>query len=149
VDERLPNEIKVESTFKFETMGRNFLGKVLSIKSKTAQIVSLLMSWGYQLESSETLTLLWPPAVFLGDSALIDADFAYLYSTFDLHAHGTKMSIPEDINKNATISKVSVNARTKILQEVKRRLVLTNMRRFLIIRVILVTREVSNALCVR
>jgi hypothetical protein len=118
MDERLPNEIKVENTFKFETMGRNFLGKVLSIKSKTAQIDSLLMSWGYQLEASETLTLLWPPSMFFGDSALIDADSAYLYSTFDLHAHGNINVHSKDIKKIADgISKVSVNSRTKVYKK--------------------------------
>ena len=118
VDERLPNEIKVESSFKFETMGGNFLGKVLSIKSKTAQIDSLLMSWGYQLEASETLTLLWPPSVFFCDSALIDADSAYLYSTFDLHAHGNINIHPKDIKKiSDRISKVSVNSQTKVYKK--------------------------------
>lgn len=43
-DKSFPNEVIVENTFTFETMGRKFLGKVLAIKSKTAQIDSLLKS---------------------------------------------------------------------------------------------------------
>ena len=34
------------------------------------------------------LTLLWPPAIELEDMSLIYSDTAYLYSTFELQAHG-------------------------------------------------------------
>jgi len=99
VDIRLPSEIMVNSTFGFETMGRKFLGKVLTITSKTAQVESLLLSWGYQLEAAETLTLLWPPAILSEDVSLIDADTAYLYATFELQAHGNINVHSEDIIK--------------------------------------------------
>jgi len=117
-DSSLPSEIKVDSTFEFETMGRRFLGKILTIKSKTAQTDSLLMPWGYNLEASETLTLLWPPAAIADESVLINADYAYLYSTFELQSHGNINAHSEDIKRIANhVSKVTVNSRTKIYKK--------------------------------
>lgn len=115
VDVRLPSEIKVENTFKFETMGKKFIGKVLNITAKTAQIDSLLFSWGYKLEAAETLTLLWPPAILSEDISLINADAAYLYSTFKLQAHGNINVHSEDITRITDgVSKVAVNPRIKV-----------------------------------
>lgn len=114
----LPHEIKIESTFNFETMGRKFLGMILTITSKNSQIDSLLLSWGYQLEASETLTLLWPPAPFVEESVLINAEFVFLFSTFELQAHGNINVRSEDIKKiDVGISKVSVNSRTKVYKK--------------------------------
>ena len=114
----LPDEIKVEDTFKFETMRMKFLGKVLSITSKTPQIDSLLLSWGYQLEVEETLTLLWPPAIYLDDTAQINANYAYLYSTFEIQAHGNINIHSKDIDKLSNrLSKISVITKTKIYKK--------------------------------
>lgn len=114
----LPNEINIESTFKFETMGRKFLGKVLTITSKTAQVDSLLLSWGYQLEFSEELTLLWPPSPLVDESMLVNADSAYLFSTFELQAQGNINAHSQDLKKIADgISKVPVRSRTKVYRK--------------------------------
>jgi len=118
VDRRLPSEVNVDDSFEFETMGRRFLGKVLTIKSKTAQVDSLLMSWGYQLETSETLTLLWPPAVMTDEAMIINTNYAYLYSTFELQPHGNinvrSQNIKRDING---VYMVTVDSRTKIYKK--------------------------------
>lgn len=118
VDVPLPSEIKVESTFKFETMGRRFIGKVLTITAKTAQIDSLLSSWGYQLEAAEALTLLWPPAILSEDISLISSDVAYLYSTFELQAHGNINVHSEDISRITDgLTKVVVKPRIKVYKK--------------------------------
>lgn len=117
-DIRLPTEIKVENTFEFETMGRKFIGKVMTITAKTAPIDSLLSSWGYQLEADEKLTLLWPPAILFEDISLINADAAYLYSTFELQAHGNINVHSEDITKVADgLSMVAINPRIKVYKK--------------------------------
>ncbi len=114
-DNRLPNDINVDDTFRFVTMGRKFLGKTLTIKSKTASVESLLMSWGYQIEASETLTLLWPPSSMVDEVSLIRSEYAYLYSSFKLLAHGNINVHSDDIRRIANgISQVSVNARIKV-----------------------------------
>jgi len=115
---RFFEEIQVDDAFHFETMGRKFLGKVLFIKEKTARVDALVSSWGYQLEASETLTLLWPPAIMTDDTTLIFSDYAFLYSSFELQAHGNINVHSEDIIRvTKGVSKVLVNRRTKVFRK--------------------------------
>ena len=117
-DVPFPSEIQVDDTFRFETMGRNLLGKVMIIKTKSAQTDALAFSWGYQLEASETLNLLWPPAALIDDVSVIHSDYAFLYSSFELQAHGNINVHTEDIVKvTNVISKVSLNPRTKVFKK--------------------------------
>lgn len=117
-DARFPDEIRVDDTFCFETMGRKVLGKVLTIKDKTAQIDALVLSWGYQLDDSETLSLLWPPAALFEDVSIIRSDYAYLYSSFELQAHGNINVHSEDIYSITNrVSKVSIKPKTKVFKK--------------------------------
>lgn len=118
LDSSMPSEITIDSSFNFETMGKRFSGKVLTIKTKTAQIDDLINSWGYQLEASETLTLLWPPASIAEDITIINSNYAYIYSTFELQAHGNINVHYEDINIVSNgITRVSINSQTKIYKK--------------------------------
>lgn len=115
---RFSNEIYIEDTFTFKTMGKKFLGKVLTIKKKTAQVDALVLSWGYQLEASETLTLLWPPAVLVDEVSVINSEYAFLYSSFDLQAHGNINVFSEDIYRATDeVSRVLVNPKTKVFKK--------------------------------
>lgn len=115
---RFSDEIHVDETFCFETMGRKFLGKVLTIKNKTTQIDALVLSWGYQLEASEMLTLLWPPAALVNNVSVIDSGYAFLYSSFELQAHGNINVHSEDIYRVTNgVSKVSVKLKTKVFKK--------------------------------
>lgn len=117
-DYSLPSDIKVDDTFQFETIGRKFLGKILIIKAKTAYIDSLLASWGYQLEASETLTLLWPPALMINDASVIYSEYVFLFSSFELQAHGNINVHPKDITRIASgVSKVAVKSKTKVYRK--------------------------------
>lgn len=117
-DVRFPGEIQVDDTFRFETMGRKFLGKVLTIKNKTTQIDALVLSWGYQLEASEMLSLLWPPSALVDDVSIIHSDYAYLYSSFELQAHGNINVHSEDIYSITNgVSKVSIKPKTKVFKK--------------------------------
>lgn len=117
-DAHLPYEIRVDDTFCFETMGRRFLGKILTIENKTAPIDALVQSWGYQLDTSETLILLWPPAALVEDVSIICSDYAYLYSSFELQAHGNINVHSEDIYSITNrVSKVSVKPKTKVFKK--------------------------------
>jgi hypothetical protein len=114
---QFPKGIEVEQTFCFETMNRKFLGFVLLISKKTPFIDCLLKSWGYKLEDSETLTLLWPPAHLIDDASIIASDYAYIFSSFELQAHGNINVYSEDIMKLSNgISKVTVKPKTKIFK---------------------------------
>jgi len=115
---QFPSGINVAQTFRFETMNRKFLGIVLSITNKTVSIENLLRSWGYRLEASETLTLLWPPAPVINDVSVITSDNAYVFASFELQAHGNINVHSEDIFKvNHGISRVLVKPKTKIFRK--------------------------------
>lgn len=117
-DIRFKEEIEVDGTFSFETMGRKFLGTVLSIKEKSARVEALVSSWGYKLEASQSLTLLWPPAIITDDTTVIFSDYAFLYSSFELQARGNINVHSEDIIKvTKGVSKISINAITKIFRK--------------------------------
>lgn len=118
-DTKLPEEIRVDDAFQFETMGRKFLGKVLVITSKTTRIDDLVSSWDYQLESSETLTLMWPPAAMADEVSIIGSDYAFLYSSFELQAYGNINVHSEDIKQIAggIVSKVSVKSKTNVFRK--------------------------------
>lgn len=112
------NGICVEDKFLFETMGKKFLGIVLTIKNRTVQIEKFLSYWGYQLEASEILTLLWPPSVLTEDVSTINSDYVFLYSSFELQAHGNINVHSEDFYRVTNdVSKVSVKTKTKVFKK--------------------------------
>ncbi len=117
-DIRLPDEFLVNETVRFESMGYKFLGQTLSIHKKTARSEAILNSWGYQLDSSESLTLLWPPASVVNDVSVITSDEAFVVTSFELQAHGNINVHPTDIFKvNHGISRILVKLKTKIFKK--------------------------------
>lgn len=115
---RLPADIQVLNKFYFETMGRKFLGIVLSIPKKATCIENLLLTWGYRLEASEMLTLLWPPTPVVEEVFVTSSNYVFLYSSFELQAHGNINVHPKDIFKIANgISKVFVKQKTKVFRK--------------------------------
>lgn len=117
-DIQLPDEILVNGTVLFESMGYKFLGKTISIQKKTARSDAMLISWGYQLESSETLTLLWPPAPVVNDVSIITSDEAFVFTSFELQAHGNINVHHTNIFKvSHGFSRILVKPRTKIFKK--------------------------------
>ena len=117
IDIQFPSEIRVNKTFRFETMGRKFLGIILLIKDKTARVDALLNAWNYKLEVSETLTLLWPPAALIGDVCVIHSDNAFVYTSFKLQAHGNINVQSTNISElNCGVSKIAIKPKTKIFR---------------------------------
>ncbi|AJQ25677.1 hypothetical protein [Pelosinus fermentans] len=115
---RFPDAIQVNETFRFETMGLNFLGMTLSIQKKTADIDELLKTWGYILEESEMLTLLWPPAPVIDDVSVVTSNEAFVFTSFELQAHGNINVHSTDILRvNHGISRVLVKQKTKIFKK--------------------------------
>ncbi len=111
--------INIDKTFHFDTMGNRFAGIVLKISKKTPQIDLLIRSWGYQLEVSETLTLLWPPATLIDDMSVIDYDDnAFLHTSFALQAHGNINLHSEYITQiTDRITKIVVKPKTKVFKK--------------------------------
>lgn len=115
---KFSNDVNIDNTFTFKTMNKQFKGQVITIKNKNHQIESLLSSWGYQLEPSETLVVLWPPVVSVDDVSVIFFDHAYIYTSFELQAHGNINVHPKDIHRcTKEISKILVKHNTKIYKQ--------------------------------
>ncbi len=96
-------------------MGKKFFGKLITIKKMTAQVDSLIQSWGYQLETSEALTVLWPPALLVNSISNVLSDNVFLYSSFDLQAHGNINVNTEDIHRiTDRISRITIKPKTKM-----------------------------------
>lgn len=115
---RFPSGIEILDTYPVETMGRRILAQVLTIKNKTADVEALFTSWGYQVEASETLTLLWPPATQINESLVVYSNNAFLFSSFVLEPHGNINVHSRDILSMANgVSKVSVHSRVKVLRK--------------------------------
>ncbi len=107
-------DVQVDKIIRFKTMGRDFSGVVVVFTQKTARVEQQLRLWKYKLETNETLMLVWPPSPMVNESMLICTDYAYLFSTFKLQAHGNINVHSDDIvSLGNGISKVSINGRTK------------------------------------
>lgn len=112
------SDIEITNTSPFETMGKKFIGQTLVIKNKTSDIEALLESWGYQVEASETLALLWPPSAQMNESSVIKSDCAFLFSSFKLEPHGNINVHSDDIKSCGNgVSKVAVKSRVKVFRK--------------------------------
>ena len=126
------SEIAIIKSIEFETMNKRFLGKLITIISRTPQIVEQLSQWGYCLEESEDLMLLWPPSVFFDDIASVTEDAVYIYSTFDLQPRSNINVESLNILKvMERLTKVSIQYQVKIHEKnseltVERRQILDN-----------------------
>lgn len=112
------HDVQVGKTMRFRTMGREFSGIVVSFSKKTARVEQQLKAWKYKLEANETLTLLWPPSKTVNESMQVYTDYAYLYSTFELQAHGNiNVHFDDIVRLEDGISKVSIKGQTKIYKK--------------------------------
>jgi hypothetical protein len=108
--------VEIEQVFHFETMNRKFSGFIFSIKQHGIPFIDdLLKSWGYRLEASETLTLLWPPTYLIDDINVVASDHVFIFSSFELQARGNINVCSKEITKlSYGISKVRLKSKTKI-----------------------------------
>ena len=114
----LSSDIEISAAFRFETMSRSFIGQTLTIKNKTTDVESLLSSWGYQVDASETLTLLWPPAAQINEVSAVCSDNAFLFSSFNLEPHGNINVHSTDVIKIGNgVARVSIHSRVKVFRK--------------------------------
>ena len=110
--------IEINEVLSFETMGLRFAGVIIITHKKTEKVKALVNTWGYQLEESETLTLLWPPSLLYDDIAKADSDSIFLHSSFSLQAHGNISVSPNEIERlSESVSKISVRDRIKVFRK--------------------------------
>jgi hypothetical protein len=109
------NDVQVDKVFTFRTMNRDFAGVIVMFTNKTERVERQLEAWKYKLETNEMLTLLWPPSPQINDAVYIKTNFAYIFSSFELQAHGNINVHSEDISRiTDNLTKVTVKPKTKI-----------------------------------
>jgi len=112
------NDAQVGKVFTFRTMNRDFAGVIVTFTNKSAKIEQQLESWKYKLEANETLTLLWPPSPQIDDAVYIKAKCAYIFSSFELQAHGNINVQSSDISKISDgITKVVAKSKVKVYKK--------------------------------
>jgi hypothetical protein len=94
----------------FNTMGKEFFGYNLEIIHLSKEILDIFKLWGYFLEVSKSLTLLWPPAVYDHDSYLINSNVAFVYSNFPIELKTNTNLDARHITKiNKFVTKIALN----------------------------------------
>lgn len=112
------NDVQVGKVMMFRTMGRDFAGVVVTFINKTQRVEQQLSKWKYKLEVNETLTLLWPPSPQVDDTMLIKTKHAYIFSSFEMQAHGNINVNSEDVvGLGAGVWKVTISNRTKVYKK--------------------------------
>lgn len=110
--------IQVDSVIKFKTMNRDFAGIVVTFTDKTTRLEQQLSAWKYTLETNEILTLLWPPSSQADDTMLVKAKYAYIFSSFEMKAHGNINVHSEDITMIAEgLTMVAIKPRIKVYKK--------------------------------
>lgn len=111
-------DVQVGKVIKFRTMDRDFAGVVVTFINKTSGIEQQLANWQYTLEANETLSLLWPPSSQTDGTLLIKGNCAYIFSSFEMQAHGNINVHSEDIIRlGCGVSGISINGRTKVYKK--------------------------------
>lgn len=140
-----PDVQVVSKVIKFKTMDRDFAGVVVTFINKTARIEQQLKAWKYKLEANETLTLLWPPSPQVDEIIFIGAEYAYIFSSFEIQAHGNINVNSEDIVRLGDgVSKISVSDRMKVYKKNTELLLAKHEDTTNDFDVILVTKETSK-----
>lgn len=117
-DFNLPSEILVEKTFRFKSMNHNFLGKILCFSSKTPSIEEICHSWGYRIEDSESLSVLWPPVSIENDICITSNNNVFLQTSFALQSHGNINTHPKAFEEIAyKLYKVALESQIRIYKK--------------------------------
>ena len=134
-------DVASEKELSFMTMGRTTVwGLVVTFNKNNTLLDEILRNWGYNLESSENVSLLWPPAYEENEKLVVSSSQLYLHSSFKFQGLGninitdkciteisdnvTKISLHEPIHilkKNAeleiTEKPLTITTRTKEIQK--------------------------------
>lgn len=110
--------VQVDEKIEFGTMNYDFIGVVTTFTEKTDRLKRDLANWNYTLEENELLTLLWPPSSQLDDSIKIKTKYAYIFSSFEMHAHGNINVNSKDLKKISNrLTMVTVKPKIKIYKK--------------------------------
>lgn len=96
------NVITIDDIFTFMTENRNFFGFTFSIKRADIDVLDYFQKYGYQIEVSESLGILWPPVMIKNGWVICNQDNLYLRSSFEMIPHG-------NVNKDVSVSTIGTD----------------------------------------
>lgn len=111
--------VKIDELLQFKTMNNYTVWTlVATFIDKSPQLDTLLQTWGYDLSTSEELTLLWPPAYERDEMLHVSTDKVYIYSSFALQSFGnTNMPSRAIHEADDNITKIEIDEKLRILKK--------------------------------
>ena len=112
-------DVKIDEMVEFKTMKScTVWALIATFINKNPQLDELLQSWGYDLNISEELMLLWPPAYESDETLCVSTNNAYAFSSFALQAFGNTNIPSSSIHKvNDYITRIDFRQNLKILKK--------------------------------
>lgn len=109
----------IDELLQFKTMNNYTVwALVATFTNINPQLDTLLQTWGYNLNTSEELTLLWPPAYKSDETLHVSADKVFVFSSFALQAFGNTNMPSNAIHKvDDNITKIEINEKLRILKK--------------------------------
>lgn len=113
------SDVICEEELNFTTFGGTTVwGLVVTFQKSNALLGGLLHDWGFNLKSSESVSLLWPPAYEKNEELVVSSSQLYLHSSFKFQGFGN-INISDkfitEISDNVT--KISLNNPIHILKK--------------------------------
>lgn len=91
---------------------------VATFTNKNPQLDTLLQTWGYDLSTSEELTLLWPPAYENDETLHVPSNKVFIFSSFALQAYGNTNVPSRAIHKvDDYLTEIDINEKLRILKK--------------------------------
>lgn len=112
-------DVCVEKEMQFVTLGRTTVwGMIATFKDKNPLLDSILCDWGYNLDVSESVSLLWPPAYEKEERLAVSSSKLYLHSSFTFQGLGNINTTDKCISKiSDSITMVSMYDPIHILKK--------------------------------
>lgn len=110
----IPDIEVVKDEFTFVTMGRTFYAVEFVTRKENYEIKKYFQRHGYQIETSESLEILWPPTYSTDTTLVTTADTIYVSSSFSLIPHGNINIGGDKIEEDGGIYKISIDTKTTI-----------------------------------
>ena len=109
----------IDEFLQFKTMNNNTVwALVATFTDKNPQLDALLQTWGYDLSTSEELTLLWPPAYENNETLHVSSNKVFVFSSFVLQAYGNT-NIPSRYIRRIDddITEIEITEKLRILKK--------------------------------
>ena len=111
--------VVIEDSYYFKTFGGfTIYGIIVHFERKTPSLDNALQEWGFDLDISESVSLLWPPAYEENERSVVSSSIVYLYSTFKFQGLGNVNTKDQYITEvSEKVTKIAINEPVRILKK--------------------------------